>query len=400
MNVSPWLATLLLMTGCTFKTECPDGQSFDAASGLCKVDPVDTGSPDTGDTETGDTDSGDTDTGDSGDTETGDTSDTADTGDSDTADTGETADTALPTSTLHFIPADAAALAGTTLAIYAADAYWESIPDTTTPLATTTLVDDAFDLTWSPSADDLFEDPSYRGNTLGKFVAVVFVDTDASGGWTVGEELVGMPVYQLWFVKGAPTKGLASLGVGEGFTAMDLHATDLVDSPVTVPPLEIPVDDNLRQDPEITLSGTFASDFGPDDRFGIQYATDAGSVQQDAGLPNNPWLMVFSGTPDPALLTEPIPGVTLLTGYPYVYTDTNGSGEPDGREGFEMLPFTTEGNEAVVLWANQPTDVDTAYRLLVRLGISGFGWRACWVGEGGYTLIDDLAATSLEMRQK
>lgn len=333
-------------------------------------------------------DTGCADTADAGDPDSGD----PDSGDPDSGDTG---DTAVAEDELRFVAIDAAALEGTTLALYATDAFFESL-DVSTPLVGVPFDGTAFAVTWTPAADDLVDDPAYGGRA-GKFAALVFTDADGDAAWDAGEELVGMPTYQIWYLADAPTDAHAALGMGQGMNAMDLHATDVSGAPVLADPLAIPVDANLRERATVTLSGTASRPFAADERLVTFFSSEAGDVLVDGGPAVDPWTFAFDGPPDPAAFSTSIPGVDLATGYPIVFADSDGSGTWDAGEPMTMYPATDGGYEATVAWVGGVEDPDLAYRLLVRLGLTRFGWAAYRLGEGGYTQIEDARLGDLVM---
>lgn len=372
---------MLFLLACADDTACPPNQIYDETSKRCEVIEDSGGAEDSGTGNSG-TDSG---TGDSG------------AGDSDPV-TDSTGDSAPPSgATLVFIPEDPAVLSTATLGIFAVDSYFESVPDPSAIYAATTMAEDVFTVAWTPAASELYEDPIAPGNQVAKFTTALFIDADSSGSWESGEELVGMPVYQLYYVADAPTGYLAELGLVQGWNAIDLHTTDLYDVPETCDPLAIPTRDNLRETASVTMGGTSERVIASDERFATQYTTYGDAVLVDGGAATDPWSLTFSGTPDPSVQMEMVPGINYTTGYPYVYADANGNQTPDRTEPYALLPFTTEGQEAMVSWFNQPTDLDYAHRLLVRLGVTQFGWGVAWVGEGGFSFIDETTASTLTL---
>jgi hypothetical protein len=109
----------------------------------------------------------------------------------------------------------------------------------------------------------------------------------------------------------------------------------------------------------------------------------------------DPWSLTWAGVPDETLLSELGPGVYQLLGAPFVYVDEDGDGAPGGRERPSRYITTPDGYGVSVSWITAPADMDFAYRLVVRLGVTRFGWAGVVTGEGGYEMLDDATTSSL-----
>lgn len=219
----------------------------------------------------------------------------------------------------------------------------------------------------------------------GLYVVSLHEDWDGDG-FPNQEPILGVSQHWLLYLDGGVPPDLASLGVSEGWNAVDINAQQAVSLDA------VPLGVNIFSNETIVLGGSYPS---PD---GLNLALIPGapapqSILYDAPL-SDPWRISLTGEPGRDHLYDVGDGVILALETPIVYQDADLSGSVSSGDTALYGFCTNDGATVVSAYLPQPLDLVTA----TSYAISNYqiGWLALgFYADGSSRVLDANEAEQL-----